>query len=118
MSAARTRLDVDDISERELRFGDHPCPPPALEPGPLVVELTSPGPEWRGRLGRWIEHEVTRALSAPNAPPARATFEPEADPHTLVGRALSLGATHLVVRLGSLRSVATFDGLLGISDSA
>ncbi|HEU4410711.1 MAG TPA: hypothetical protein VFS43_36000 [Polyangiaceae bacterium] len=106
------------MREQEARFGDPACPPSKAEPGPLVVELTSPGPEWRGRLGRWIEHEVARALAAPNAPPARVSFEPEADPHTLVGRALSLGATSLVVRLGSLRAVATADGLLGVADSA
>jgi hypothetical protein len=118
MSAARTGLDTDDTRERGVRFGDPSRPPSRAEPGPLVVELTSPGAEWRGRLGRWLEHEVTRALAAPNALPPRPSFEPEADPHTLISRALSLGATHLIVRLGSLRTVATADGLLGVADSA
>ncbi len=111
-------LDVDEPRERGVRFGDPSRAPSKAEPGPLVIELPSPGAEWRGRLSRWLEQEITRALAAPNAPPPRASFEPEADPPTLVGRALSLGASRLVVRLGSLRAVATADGLLGVADSA
>jgi hypothetical protein len=118
MSAERTGLVADPTRAGEVRFGVPTRPPSLAEPGPLVVELTSPGPEWRGRLGRWLEHEVTRALCAPDAPAPRPSFEPEADPQSLVGRALGLGATHLIVRLGSLRAVATADGLLGVADSA